>query len=139
MAITERLSNLHDSQSITHRADFYCYGFFGIWLDMATAMVASVAVGIAIDDTIHVYHGFILRVKQGIHSVFALARTYHQAGRAVITATIILCSQFLSLMVSAFVSMEHFRILTSVGLLSALLFDLLLLPAILITVFKQRS
>ena len=117
---------------------FIIMGFFGIWLDMATAMIASVAVGIAIDDTIHIYHGFIDRVKQGVHPVFALARTYHQAGRAVMTTTIILCSQFLLLLASAFVPMGHFGVLTSVGLLAALIFDLLLLPALLILIFRQK-
>lgn len=117
---------------------FIIMGIFGIWLDMATAMIASVAVGIAIDDTIHVYHGFIDRVRKGIHPIFALARTYHQAGRAVMTTTIILCSQFLLLLASAFVPMGHFGVLTSVGLLAALVFDLLLLPAILIVIFRVK-
>lgn len=118
---------------------FIVMGFFGIWLDMATAMIASVAVGIAIDDTLHVYHGFITRVKKGIQPVVALARTYHQAGRAVMTTTIILCSQFLLLLASNFVPMRHFGVLTSVGLLAALIFDLLLLPAILILIFSAKS
>ena len=118
---------------------FIIMGWFGIWLDMATAMIASVAVGIAIDDTIHIYHGFIHRVRKGINPVFALARTYHQAGRAVMTTTIILCSQFLLLLASAFVPMGHFGVLTSVGLLAALVFDLLLLPALLILIFKVRK
>jgi len=118
---------------------FIVMGWLGIWLDMATAMIASVAVGIAIDDTIHIYHGFIHRVKKGVHPVFALARTYHQAGRAVMTTTIILCSQFLLLLASAFVPMSHFGALASVGLLAALVFDLLLLPAILILVFGRKK
>lgn len=118
---------------------FIIMGWLGIWLDMATAMIASVAVGIAVDDTIHIYHGFIHRVRNGVHPVFALARTYHQAGRAVMTTTIILCSQFLLLLASAFVPMGHFGILTSVGLLAALVFDLLLLPALLILFFRTKK
>ncbi|MCP4126618.1 MAG: RND transporter, partial [Gammaproteobacteria bacterium] len=55
---------------------FIIMGMFGIWLDMATAMIASVAVGIAVDDTIHVYHGFIHRVRQGTRPVAAMVRTY---------------------------------------------------------------
>ena len=117
---------------------FIIMGFLGIWLDMATAMIASVAVGIAIDDTIHLYHGFIERIRQGHSPVYALARTYSLAGRAVMTTTIILCAQFSLLMASAFVPMGHFGILTSIGLLTALLFDLLLLPALLITIYRTK-
>jgi len=118
---------------------FIIMGWLGIWLDMATAMIASVAVGIAIDDTIHIYHGFIVRVRKGVDPVFALARTYHQAGRAVMTTTIILCSQFLLLLASTFVPMGHFGVLVSVGLLAALVFDLLLLPALLILIFSVKK
>lgn len=118
---------------------FIVMGMLRINLDMATTMIASVAVGIAIDDTIHVYHGFIRRVRVGISPVTALARTYQQAGRAVMTTTIILCSQFLLLLASAFVPMGHFGLLTSIGLLAALVFDLLLLPALLIIAFRNYT
>ncbi|MCP4089867.1 MAG: MMPL family transporter, partial [Gammaproteobacteria bacterium] len=109
-----------------------------IWLDMATAMIASVAVGIAVDDTIHVYHGFIHRVRQGTRPVAAMVRTYRQAGRAVMTTTIILSAQFLVLTLSHFVPTTNFGLLTSVGLVTALLFDLLLLPAILMVIYARR-
>ena len=118
---------------------FIVMGAFGIWLDMATAMIASVAVGIAVDDTIHVYHGFIHRVKQGISPVVALARTYRQAGRAVMTTTIILSAQFLVLVTSQFVPTTHFGLLTSIGLVVALLFDLVLLPAILVLIYARKG
>ena len=115
---------------------FILMGAFNIWLDVATAMIASVAVGIAIDDTIHVYHGFIARVRRGISPTLALARTFRQAGRAIMTTTLILCSQFAVLASSSFIPVKHFGLLTSTGLMAALIFDLLLLPAILILVYR---
>lgn len=116
---------------------FIVMGIMSIHLDLATAMIASVAVGIAVDDTIHVYHGFIHRFNKGHSAVLALVRTYQQAGRAVMTTTIILCAQFLLLLASAFVPMGHFGALASTGLIAALLFDLVLLPAILIVIFHR--
>jgi predicted RND superfamily exporter protein len=118
---------------------FIFMGIFGIWLDMATAMIASVAAGIAVDDTIHVFHGFIKRVKAGSTPVSALVRTYHQAGRAVLTTTIILSAQFMVLMASEFIPTGNFGLLTSIGLVAALLFDLMLLPAILLLIYEPRS
>jgi hypothetical protein len=117
---------------------FIIMGFFGIWLDMATAMIASVAVGIAVDDTIHVYHGFISRVKRGVSPVAALVKTYRQAGRAVMTTTIILSAQFLVLTLSQFVPTTHFGLLTSIGLVAALIFDLMLLPALLMIIYSRH-
>ena len=118
---------------------FILMGVMSIWLDMATAMIASVAVGIAIDDTIHVYHGFIHRVRKGVSPVLAMARTYRQAGRAVMTTTVILCAQFLLMLASAFVPMNSFGLLCSVGLMAALVFDLLLLPALLVLIFRSKQ
>jgi len=111
---------------------FIIMGLFGLWLDMATAMIASVAVGIAVDDTIHVYYGYTKRLKAGATPVTALIRTFSQAGRAVVMTTVILSAQFLILTLSLFQPTAHFGLLTSVGLWAALVFDLLLLPAILV-------
>ena len=118
---------------------FIVMGLFGLWLDMATAMIASIAVGIAVDDTIHVYHGYIKRINAGVRPVQALARTFSQAGRAVVTTTIILSAQFMILISSLFQPTTHFGLLTSVGLWAALVFDLLLLPAMLIVLATCRS
>ncbi len=118
---------------------FIVMGLFGLWLDMATAMIASVAVGIAVDDTIHVYHGYIRRIHAGIQPVQALARTFSQAGRAVVTTTIILSAQFMILISSLFQPTTHFGLLTSIGLWAALVFDLLLLPAIIILAATLRT
>lgn len=118
---------------------FILMGAAGIWLDMATAMTAGIAVGVAVDDTIHVFDGFRRRLRLGISPVLALARTYSSAGRAVITTTVILCVQFLVLLSSGFVPTRHFGLLTTVGLVSALLFDLLLLPALLIVIYGRNS
>ena len=118
---------------------FIFMGLFNIWLDMATAMIASVAVGIAVDDTIHVFHGFIKRLKAGAKPATAILRTTSHAGRAVMTTTIILASQFLILLSSEFIPTSNFGLLTSIGLVAALLFDLLVLPALLILIFRKRQ
>ncbi|HHI76701.1 MAG TPA: PAS domain-containing protein [Gammaproteobacteria bacterium] len=118
---------------------FTLMGAVGIWLDMATAMIASIAVGVAVDDTIHVMDGFRRRVQRGVPPVLALVRTYHGAGRAVITTTVILCVQFLVLTSSDFVPTRSFGLLTAIGLLAALVFDLLLLPSLLILLYGPRG
>lgn len=111
---------------------FVIMGLTGIRLDMATALIASVAVGIAVDDTIHIYHGFGRQRARGVGPVRALMWTFRGAGRAVTATTAILCGQFLLLTSSAFVPTAQFGLLTAVGLLTALAFDALLLPALLL-------
>ncbi|MBK1706644.1 efflux RND transporter permease subunit [Halochromatium glycolicum] len=109
---------------------FIVMGLFGIWLDLATAMIAGVAVGIAVDDTIHVYYGYRRRRRAGRSPVWALARTFQHAGRAVVATTLILSAQFLILGTSQFLPTMEFGLLTALGLVTALLFDLLVLPAL---------
>lgn len=111
---------------------FGLMGALGIWLDMATAMIASVTVGIAVDDTIHLYHGYRHRIASGASPVWALARSYQYAGRAVTATTLILVPQFLLLATSQFVPTMEFGFLTALGLSVALAFDLLVLPAMLV-------
>lgn len=117
---------------------FITMGTFGIWLDTGTAMIASVAVGIAVDDTIHLFHAFRRRRARGASTVFALARAVRGTGRALCATTLVLCLQFLLLTTSDFQPTQAFGLLTAGALAAALLFDLLLLPAVL-CLFQRRT
>ncbi len=116
---------------------FILMGVFGIWLDMATAMIASVAIGVAVDDSIHLFHGYRERVRQGRGVVFSLIRTYSQAGRAVMATTLVLSVQMLLLSSSQFIPTIEFGVLTAAGLIAALFFDLLVLPALLVVLSRK--
>ena len=118
---------------------FAFMGLFGIWLDMATAMVASVAVGIAVDDTIHLLHGYLHRRRRGLTVPGAMARTFRQTGRAITATTLVLSAQFLLLTFSDFQPTNAFGSLTALGLLVALLFDLLVLPSLLVLAHRVRA
>ncbi|WP_024326761.1 RND family transporter [Thioalkalivibrio sp. AKL19] len=111
---------------------FALMGLLGIWLDMATAMIASVAIGIAVDDTIHILHNYRQRRGRGSPVAWALARSFRRSGRAITATTIVLVAQFLLLALSDFQPTAAFGWLTAFGLIAALLFDLLVLPALLV-------
>jgi len=111
---------------------FAMMGALSLRLDMATAMIASVTVGVAVDDTIHLYHCYHARKRRGVSTVWALVRAYHEAGVAIIITTFILCLQFLVVVLSDFQPSIEFGLLTFIGLLTALLCDLLILPALLV-------
>ena len=111
---------------------FMVMGVLGIWLDTATAMIASVAVGIAVDDTIHIVHSYLRRCRAGVCTAWAIARTFRQTGRTVTVTTIVLTAQFVVLGLSAFQPTVFFGLLSALGLVTALAFDLLVLPALLV-------
>lgn len=107
-------------------------GWFGVTLNLATMMIASIAIGIAVDDTIH----FIVRFRRelaesGDHRE-AARRALTTTGRAVVTTTVVLIAGYGILMVSSFVPIAHFGLLSAVTMFAALAADVLLLPALLI-------
>lgn len=111
---------------------FVVMGLAGISLDMATVLIASVMLGITVDDTIHFFHNYQERRHKGFGVVFSLARSFEAAGRAVVAISILLTAQFLLLVGSSFVPMSNFGLLASVGLLAGQIIELLLLPALIV-------
>jgi hypothetical protein len=110
---------------------FVMMGVTGIALDVATVLIAGVILGITVDDTIHLYHGYLRRIRHGVSPVFAIIRSVESSGRAIIAITIILIAQFSLLGLSDFRPTAHFGMLCAVGLFAGQLFELLLMPALL--------
>lgn len=117
---------------------FVLMGTLGVWLDMATALIASVATGIAVDDTIYLYQEYRRRHAAGLGTPYALARTLRRTGPDALATSTVLGVQFLLLGWSPFIPTREFGLLTGFGLLIAVSFDLLLLPAFLMWVDRER-
>jgi predicted RND superfamily exporter protein len=110
---------------------FVVMGSTGIALDVATVLIAGVILGITVDDTIHLYHGYLHRIHNGVSPVFAIIRSVESSGRAVIAISIVLIAQFSLLGLSDFRPTAHFGTLCAVGLFAGQVFELLLMPALL--------
>jgi predicted RND superfamily exporter protein len=110
---------------------FVVMGATGIALDVATVLIAGVILGITVDDTIHLYHGYLYRIQRGVSPVFAIIRSVESSGRAVIAIAVILIAQFSLLGLSDFRPTAHFGMLCAVGLFAGQIFELLLMPALL--------
>lgn len=117
---------------------FVVMGTAGIDLDMATVLIASVVLGITVDDTIHFFHHYLERRHKGLGVVFSLARSFEASGRAVVAISFLLVAQFLLLMGSSFQPTTHFGLLASTGLLAGQLFELLMLPALIVLWSKLK-
>ena len=107
-------------------------GLAGRPLDPATMMVAGVAFGIAVDDTIHVLTAW-RRHRRADDRSFAedLVRTLDTVGRPVVLTSVIAGLGFAVLTLSDFTPLLRFGVLTLVTLGAALFGDLVLLPALL--------
>jgi len=110
---------------------FVVMGVTGISLDVATVLIASIILGITVDDTIHLYHGYQHRLRHGVSPAFAIIRSMESSGRAVIAISMVLIAQFILLGLSDFRPTAHFGMLCAVGLFAGQVFELLLMPALL--------
>lgn len=112
-------------------AVFTAMGAFGIRLDVATVMVSSISLGIAVDDTVHFLVGYRRHRSRGESNFRAIRTTLSHVGPALVVTTITACIGFFTLTMSAFIPIASFGLLAGVAILAALLADFLLVPSIL--------
>tara|TARA_R110002072_G_scaffold534_8_gene4294 strand:+ start:45699 stop:48002 length:2304 start_codon:yes stop_codon:yes gene_type:complete len=106
-------------------------------LNIGSALVASVCLGIAVDDTIHFLANYIRLKEEGYNEVDTIASIFTYTGSALIVTTIILASGFGLYMFGNFIPNINFGLLCAVVLTMALIIDLVFLPALLLKLSKD--
>ncbi|MCH7399144.1 MMPL family transporter [Belliella sp. DSM 107340] len=106
--------------------------FLDIDLKLTTAVIFTVAFGIAVDDSIHFMTKLQAELKKGRSILYALKRTYLETGKAIVLTSVILVSGFLVLTLSEFGVTFYTGLLISLALVFAVLADLMLLPILLL-------
>jgi hypothetical protein len=106
-------------------------GLGGIRLDVATVTIAAIALGLVVDNTIHYLYRYRVERDAGAAPAEAIARVTATAGRAMAITTVVLCAGFAVLMLATVQSIALFGGLMCFTMLTALLGDLVVLPAVL--------
>ena len=109
--------------------NFGIMGLFTIPLNTATALIAAVAIGVAVDDTIHFLTQLKRSLADGADIKEAIRHTIQVKGRAILLSSLILSIGFGVMVFSSFVPTINFGALSAVIMLTAALGDILLLPA----------
>jgi predicted RND superfamily exporter protein len=112
---------------------FGLMGWCGIELSAATTMIAGIALGLFVDDTIYVLAGYARAKQAGQTTVGALEESLRRNGRAVIFTGLILALGFWSGLVGSFKPTLYFSFLMGLTLFFDLLADLLVTPAMVVT------
>ncbi|MBU0485976.1 MAG: MMPL family transporter [Proteobacteria bacterium] len=113
-------------------------GWLGLQFDMFTMLIGSIAIGMAVDDTIHFVYNFRKYFSESGDAVESVRKTLHTAGRAMLTTTIVLSMGFFIFMLASMSNLFNFGLLTGITLIFALAADFLLAPALL-TLIAQSS
>jgi predicted RND superfamily exporter protein len=111
---------------------FGVMGFGGIPLDVATATIGAIVLGISVDDTIHFLFRYREERASGRTRGEAVSTTFRATGRAVIFASVVLALGFAVLTVSGSRSISSFGLVSAVSIAGAMLADLFLLPVLLV-------
>jgi len=106
-------------------------GWFSIPLDMFTMMVASIAIGLAVDDTVHFIYNFKRYYTESGDVRDAVGHTLHTAGRAMLTTSIVLSIGFFLFMFASMNNVFNFGLLVGLAIVFALIGDFFLAPALM--------
>ncbi|SMN14813.1 Predicted exporter of the RND superfamily [uncultured Candidatus Thioglobus sp.] len=104
---------------------------FDMPLDMFTMLIGAIALGLAVDDTVHFMHNF-RRYEFEYNDVDKAVRlTLMGTGRAIVVTSIVLSVGFLVLLFASMSSMFNFGVLTASAIFIALMADFFLVSAIM--------
>lgn len=113
-------------------------GFAGVPLDVNNVLLASIAIGIAVDDTIHFLHQFRRHFVAHGDVDAAIEHSFSHAGRAMLSTSAILVSGFLVFLFAFMSNTRLFGVLAAMAVLFALVADLVLTPALLRVLYRSR-
>jgi hypothetical protein len=113
-------------------------GYLGIPLNSFNSMIASIAIGIAVDDTIHIMTGF-KRFSSTLPLKDAVRETVAHEGAAILATSAVLFAGFCVLLFASFHPTANFGFLTAVAIAFALIGDLLLVPGLLLLAWPETG
>ena len=114
-------------------------GFAGIPLNMMTAAIAAVSIGIGVDFAIHYLHRYRRERALAKDPGAAIARTHGSIGRALFLTGLTIMVGFSVLCFSNFVPTVMFGLLVALAMALAFLANLTLLPSLLVLTDRRRN
>ena len=111
----------------------------GLPLNLFTMLVGSIAIGLAVDDTIHFMHNF-RRYHAETGDVYdSVHRTLHTTGRAMLVTSVVLAVGFFIFTLASLNNIIDFGVLTGTAIVLALAANFILAPALMVLVHKEAT
>jgi hypothetical protein len=111
--------------------NFGIMGFFGINLDTVTSIIASITIGIGVDDTIHFLNTYRNIHQKGHDIDDSIRKTLQAAGKAIIYTSLALILGFAVLTISSFKPVIFFGALMGMTMIATTIGALLILPSVI--------
>jgi hydrophobe/amphiphile efflux-3 (HAE3) family protein len=113
-------------------------GWLNIPMNLFTMLVGNIAIGLAVDDTIHFMHNFRRYFEESHDAKFAVMETLHTTGRAMLVTSCVLSVGFFIFMFATMNNLIQFGFLTGVAIILALLADYFVAPALMMVVNRPK-
>ncbi|MBW1990332.1 MAG: MMPL family transporter, partial [Deltaproteobacteria bacterium] len=104
-----------------------------------TILIGSVAIGLAVDDTIHFMHNFRRYLLEKKEVLPAVTETLQTTGRAMLFTSVILACGFYILLFASMEITTKFGMLTGTAIVFALLADFFIAPALMSVLFSKKT
>jgi predicted RND superfamily exporter protein len=114
-------------------------GLSGIPMDLNNLLIASIALGIAVDDTVHFLHHFQAAFRRSGRCEEALVEARDQAGRAMFATSVLLTLGFGIFYAASTGGIRNYGMLTALTVVFAFVVDLVLLPALLRALYAEKA
>jgi hydrophobe/amphiphile efflux-3 (HAE3) family protein len=114
-------------------------GWMSFPLDLFTMMIASIAIGLAVDDTIHFMHNFRRYYEHTGDPKAAVHQTLQTTGRAMLVTSVVLSLGFFIYSFATMNNIINFGLLTSFAIVMALVADYFMTPALMVTINLQKA
>ena len=114
-------------------------GWAGIVLDAFTLMIGGIAIGLAVDDTIHYMHNFRRNFLQTGDVRRSSAETLRTTGHALLVTSVVLSAGFFIFIFAEMNNLYYFGLLTSLTIANAFLIDILVSPALMALTHRDTT
>ncbi len=114
-------------------------GWTGISFNIATILLGCIAIGIAVDDTIHFMQSFRRYYRESGDAVLAVRQTMQTTGRALLVTSLILTLGFSAFSVSILKNVFYFGLVNASAIVFAFLCDVILAPALVVLMTRRDA
>jgi predicted RND superfamily exporter protein len=113
-------------------------GWAGIPLDTFTMLIGSIAIGLAVDDTIHFMHNFRRYYARSGDVHQSVRETLSTTGQALLFTSLVLSTGFILYTFATMEVLFNFGLLTALTIVTAFLADIVLAPALMVLVAHRQ-
>ncbi|MGD8641995.1 MAG: efflux RND transporter permease subunit [Gammaproteobacteria bacterium] len=111
-------------------------GLLDIKINIATALIGGITLGVVVDDTIHLFMRIKHYLNEGCSIDVAIDHAVQHVGKSIINTTFIIAGGFACLATSSFLPSSQFGVFVTLAIIIALILDLYIAPLLLKRLFK---